>query len=42
MGLQKLNTSLEKKHVHEVPPFRDFRFQRVILKCGDHEFPGLL
>ena len=24
-----------------VPAFRDFWFQKVIMKCGDHEFRGL-
>ena len=27
--------------IQEVPAFRDFWFQRVIMKCGDHEFRGL-
>ena len=27
--------------VQEVPVFCDFWFQMVILKCEDHEFPGL-
>ena len=27
--------------VQEVPAFRDFCFQRAIMKCGDHEFWGL-
>ena len=30
-----------KSQVQEVPAFRDFWFQRVIKKCGDHEFWGL-
>ena len=25
-------------HIQEVPTFRDFWFQKVIMKCGDHEF----
>ena len=29
-----------KNPIQEV--FRDFWFQRVIMKCGDHEFSGLL
>ena len=27
--------------LQEVPAFRDFWFQMVIMKCGDHEFRGL-
>ena len=27
--------------LQEVPAFHDFWFQRVIMKCGDHEFLGL-
>ena len=27
--------------IQEVPAFCDFWFQRVIMKCGDHEFRGL-
>ena len=26
--------------IQEVPAFRDFWFQRVIMKCGDYEFRG--
>ena len=25
-------------YIQEVPAFRDFWFQGVIMKCGDHEF----
>ena len=28
--------------IQEVPTFRDFWFQRLIMKCGDHEFCELL
>ena len=27
--------------VQGVPAFRDFWVQRIIMKCGDHEFGGL-
>ena len=27
--------------IQEVPAFRDFWYQMVILKCGDHELQGL-
>ena len=33
--------SFEYNKLQEVPAFRDFWFQRVIMKCGDHEFRGL-
>ena len=29
------------RKIQEVPAFRNFWFQRVIMKCGDHEFRGL-
>jgi hypothetical protein len=28
-------------YIQEVPAFRDFWFQGLIMKCGDHEFRGL-
>ena len=31
----------DKLKVQGVPAFHDFWVQRVIMKCGDHEFRGL-
>ena len=36
-----LSVFLLETRVQEVPAFRDFWFQMVIMKCGDHEFRGL-
>ena len=35
------DSSRESIQLQKVLAFRDFWFQRVIMKCGDHEFRGM-